>query len=116
MKPERRRAYEVASRLHGGGLNPASVAHAAELMREGVDDILWRGTMKEKQQQVTLHRTFANGMQMGYGKEDRGYRMFSRPSAKAAWTELGHWDLSWVTLADRIAKLPEWEDADAAGA
>lgn len=115
MKPERRRAYEVASRLHGGGVNPASVAHAAELLREGVDDILWRGKMEE-QQQVTLHRTFANGMQMGYGKDGNGFRMFSRPDADAEWTELGAWDRSWGTLADRISKLPEWLDADAAGA
>jgi hypothetical protein len=102
----------MASRLYGGGANPATVAMATELLAEGIDDVLWRGAMKEEQQHVTVHRTFANGMQMGYGKDDGGFRMFSRPDPKKPWTELGQWDRSWVTLADRISNLPEWDDAE----
>jgi hypothetical protein len=105
VTPERRRAYEIASRLLGGGLNPASVEHAVELMREGIDDILWRGKMEEQQQQVTLHRTFANGRQMGYARDGNGFRVFSRPDKATEWAPGWIWESSWATLADRIDQM-----------
>jgi len=117
MTPERKRALEIGSRLLGGALNEASIELAAERVRETIDAALFDvvdaaifGGKKMEKQHVTVHRTFANGMQMGYGRDGNGFRIFSRPNPKKPWTELGQWDLSWVVLADRISKLSESDE------
>lgn len=58
--------------------------------------------MKGNPQMPVVHRTLANGSQVGYCRDGDGFRFLSRGDTVSQWTVKGPVYKSWVDIANLI--------------